>query len=514
MIVSRILPAIAVLMLIVSGPARGADDYAFYHENVLGTSLELGLRADDELAARRAESRVLAEIERLRAIFSTYDPSSELSRLQAAPVGTSVEVSPELALVLADSDHWRRATSGAFDPRAEALVRLWREATAQGRAPSDRELGTILSHMAPDAWRVDPSRQHIERLSACPVTLDAIAKGFIVERACAATSGPGVRGVLVNLGGDLRAAGEPARSIAIAPPRGDSDSAGVVPLAVVEVRDRSVATSGDSRRGLRIGDRWYSHIIDPRTGRPAEAVIQATVIALDGADADALATAFNVMAVEDSLRLADSLPGIACLIVSRDGTIARSRRWSEFDRPATGPAEGGGDDAPAAAKGWGEQFELAINFEINRPPDATKGYRRPYVVIWAEDESGATVRTLVYWVSLGGQGPDRWLPDLSRWYRDDPGKSLVEKKNMVFTTARPTRPPGKYNYIWDGKDEKGRPLPAGKYTLSIEAARENGTHQLMRKALTLGDEPFVEELKGDVEIKSASLTYRRKPQAK
>ena len=85
---------------------------------------------------------------------------------------------------------------------------------------------------------------------------------------------------------------------------------------------------------------------------------------------------------------------------------------------------------------------------------------------------------------------------------------------MVYTIGRPTRPPGKYTVVWDGKDDRGKPLPAGTYTVFIEAAREHGTHQIIRKQVTIADEPFAEELKGNVEIKSASIEYRRKAAAR
>jgi hypothetical protein len=91
---------------------------------------------------------------------------------------------------------------------------------------------------------------------------------------------------------------------------------------------------------------------------------------------------------------------------------------------------------------------------------------------------------------------------------------LVDKTDMVFTIAQPTRPPGKYSLIWDGKDDHGKPLENGEYTLFIDAAREHGTYQSIRKHITLVNTPFAAELKGNVEIKSASIEYRRKAQAK
>ena len=84
----------------------------------------------------------------------------------------------------------------------------------------------------------------------------------------------------------------------------------------------------------------------------------------------------------------------------------------------------------------------------------------------------------------------------------------------MYSLAQPTRMPGKYSVIWDGKDDQGRPLPDGRYTILIDAAREHGTYQSIRKQVTLPSQPFVEELKGNVELKSASIEYRRKAPAK
>ena len=129
--------------------------------------------------------------------------------------------------------------------------------------------------MRQDAWRLDPSTRTAERLSDCPLTLNAIAKGYIVERACQAALDPGrgVRGLLLNVGGDLRVCGDAVQHdrdrVARRATRRRTE-----PLTTIEVRDRAVATSGNSQRGLRINGRWYSHIFDPRTGRPVERTVE------------------------------------------------------------------------------------------------------------------------------------------------------------------------------------------------------------------------------------------------
>jgi FAD:protein FMN transferase len=162
---------------------------------------------------------------------------------------------------------------------------------------------------------------------------------------------------------------------------------------------------------------------------------------------------------------------------------------------------------------WEQDLELLVRFEINRPDGDTRRYRRPYLAVWIEDKDGLAVRTLTLWVQAGGRGP-RWIPELRRWYRGDQVRRILDDTNLVDTTARATRLPGKYEVIWDGKDDRGQQLGAGQYTVSIEAAREHGTYQIIQKSVTLAKEPFLEELKGNVEIKSATIAYRRKGSAK
>ena len=142
---------------------------------------------------------------------------------------------------------------------------------------------------------VAPGLRSVERLTDCPLSLNAIAKGYIVDRACAAAlvPGRGLHGLLLNVGGDLRVCGEAPRTLGIAAPWADSES--TEPIAFLEVKERAVSTSGSSQRGFRINGQWYSHILDPRSGLPADRIASATVIAPRSTDADALATICNVL---------------------------------------------------------------------------------------------------------------------------------------------------------------------------------------------------------------------------
>jgi thiamine biosynthesis lipoprotein ApbE len=442
-----------------------------------------------------------------------------------------VRVSPELFEVLRACDEWRTKSNGAFDPRVESLTRLWSLCAQHDRLPTAELLAGPKALLSEPAWRLDVASRTAIHLSKCPLSLNGIAKGYIVERACglAFDRDRGIAGILLNVGGDLRVHGDTGRKIGIAAPWADSESS--EPLMYIDVKDRSVATSGSSQRGFRIKGDWYSHVIDPHSGLPVRRVTSATVVAARGADADALAKVVSVLSPQESLRLVNRLRGVDCIIVSGDGQVARSDGWKRLERPPAvflatageppdpandergdGKAKDDRPDAPSVP--WNPEFELVINLEINQPDGQGGRYRRPYVAIWVEDKNGAQIRTLTLWVSLGGSGPFQWLPDLKRWYKSDEDRKRLEKKDLFFTIARPTRQPGKYRVVWDGKDNNGKQKGGGDYTIYIEAAREHGTYQSIRKQVTLTDKPFREDLKGNVEIKSASIEYRRKAQAK
>lgn len=501
-----------ILLVVATGrTATAGETFVFHHENVMGTSMELRLAGDSEEAARRAEDRALREIDRLSAILSGYDPRSEFRRWTDGP-RKPARVAPELFEVLQLADRWRAASGGAFEPGVGALANLWARCVREDRMPTPAEIDAARSATTRLAWRLDPAAMTAERLSDDPITLDAIAKGYIVERACKAAMGEsgrdGIRGALLNVGGDLRAMGEIERTIGIADPDADSETSR--PIAYLAVRDRAVSTSGRSQRGFRIEGRWYSHKLDPRSGRPVERVASATVVADRSADADALATIFNVLAPEESVRLARTIPGVECLIVDAEGRITRSDGWARYERPerlamAPVPARRETDGGPA----WGDAFELLVKFEINRPNTGRRRYQRPYVAVWVEDGDGRPVRTLILWVTATRHG-SRWIPDLRRWHRGDQARQKDDATDLVATIARPTREPGKYDVIWDGKDDRGRPVGRGEYTLAIEAAREHGTYQIIRQTIKLDDRPFTAELKGNIEIKSASVEIRRK----
>jgi FAD:protein FMN transferase len=305
-----------------SRPRRTAR-HLFQYENVLGTSLELQVVAEHEYAARRGEAEVLAEVDRLESILSGWSPTSEFARWQTTH-DTSVPVSPDLAAVLDASDAWRERTGGAFAPAAQAIIELLRD------TPGAQTVGTVprtlLEPLRGPHWVLDPSKGTARRLTRHAISLDAIAKGYIVTRAAErAREVDGVTEVLLNVGGDLQHFGTRAVAVGIADPSAPAENA--PPIAVVRIRNAALATSGGYRRGFITNGRRVSHIVDPRSGLPADRIASASVFAPDCTTADALSTAFSVMDPHASVAFADAIPGVGCLLVERDGTVTANDAW-------------------------------------------------------------------------------------------------------------------------------------------------------------------------------------------
>lgn len=484
-----------------------AEQFVFHHENVLGTSCELRIQCSSIQSARQAEQIVLGEIDRLNLIFSGYDARSELARFNQLPVGQSMRASAELLGLLKRCEAWQATSSGAFNPAVEALTKCWRQAAGQGSEPAGPELTGIVNRISGKHWTVDIAKGELMKNSAEPISLNAIAKGFILD--CAAeklSSASGIipdtnriEGAAIVIGGDIRIIGEHSQIVSI--PLPSQDAIGGAIISRLELGEGAIATSGSSERGIQIGDKRFSHIFDPRTGQPAKEVLSASVIAENAETADVLATICCVLPAAQSLRLVESLPNVRCLIFTAAGSMLFSGNWPRAQDGATNPAN---SNAPKAQT----PHEFQLEFEIAKAADGGR-YRRPYVAAWVEDKDGFPVKTLSLFLMADNPGP-RWHRDLRRWYTSDQVRLLVDSTKLIGTISKPTRNPGVYKVAWDGTDDHGKPLADGEYTLFLEAAREHGTYQLMKYPFSLGKKNFEEKLKGNTEIKEATFRYKKK----
>ena len=268
---------------------------------------------------------VFAEIEsainRFERLFSHTLPSSELYRVNTA-AGKPVRVDSELATLIAASLEYCELTSGLFDITMGPVVRLWN--FKQGAVPARERIDEALAHVDYRAIAVDGDVVTLSDPDA-RIVLGGIAKGYIADELLAILARGGVRHAFVNLGGNVAVMG--------GKPDGSPFMVGVrSPVSTAEQEEHyllafplfngSMVTSGTYERCFERDGVLYHHILDPRTGMPAETdLLSATIIANRSIDADGFTTALIIMGLEKALEFIQAREGIEAVFVTTDKRI-------------------------------------------------------------------------------------------------------------------------------------------------------------------------------------------------
>ena len=292
--------------------ALGRDEIVSETRLLMGTVVNLQV-VGDPVEARAAAQACLDRMESLEAVLSRFLPDSQLSLLNRT--GALSQADPALIELVNQSLQLSSLTDGAFDITVKPLVDLY-QAAPDGTLPDEARLAEVLALVGYQNLDVDSARIAFAR-PGVQITLDGIAKGYIVDAGVAELQARGFANVMVEAGGDLMAAGEKApRSpwqIGIQSPRLEKPGL----LASFAVHNQAAATSGDYHQAFT-PDLTLHHILDPRTGLSAPQLASATVLAASGAQADALATALMVMELEAGLALVESLTGVEAYLVTKD----------------------------------------------------------------------------------------------------------------------------------------------------------------------------------------------------
>ncbi len=301
---------------------------------VIGTLAEVTAVGPDETTARAAVEAAYAAFEQVNSLMSDYRDGTEISRLNALPAGESVVVSPETFFVLQRSAEVSQASGGAFDITCRPLVSLWKQAGRDNRLPEQATLSNTLAVVGWTKLKLDPpSRSVTKTADGMQIDLGGIAKGYALDQAAERMKAAGATCGLIDVGGDIVAVGKQANGdpwrIGVQHP---FQSGLIMKLAL---SDRAIATSGNQQRFNAIEGRRYSHIVDPRTGRPAHQAPSVTVIAPDGITADAWATVFSVLSVEEGLAKAKELPEIEVMWIWGDAAQPQRAKTAGFDRHIT-----------------------------------------------------------------------------------------------------------------------------------------------------------------------------------
>ncbi|MDX1496495.1 MAG: FAD:protein FMN transferase [Salinisphaeraceae bacterium] len=288
----------------------------------MGTTYSIKLPgAPDAIEPQALKAELDTLLVNINKQMSTYDPESDLSRINQSAAGEWVTVPAALVQVMLAAREVFELTNGMFDPTIGPLVNIWGfgpqgpaqfpEADSLNEA---REKVGFARHVQIDA---DNNRIRKKRAGVY-VDLSAIAKGYAVDVLAEHLAAKGLKDFMVEVGGELRVsgnnpAGKPWRLAIESPTAGTRKVHGVV-----AVNNMAVATSGDYRNFFEHDGKRYSHTIAPNTGYPvSHQLVSATVLHASAMQADALATALMVLGPEAGMRLAES-EGLAVWLILRD----------------------------------------------------------------------------------------------------------------------------------------------------------------------------------------------------
>ena len=245
--------------------------------------------------AREALDSASAEIQRLDKLFSISSETGDIYRVNRDGEG---DLSEDTRSLLASALEYGKDTNGIFDCTIEPVMEAWGFTTKNYRIPSDSELAELLSHV--DASTVTLSGNHVTLPEDVKLDLGGIAKGFTSARVMEVFKNSGVTSGIISLGGNVQTLGtKPDGKLWRVGIQDPNDLNAM--FAVVEVSDEAVITSGAYQRYFEENGVHYHHIIDPRTGYPAESgLTSVTIISPDGTLADALSTSLFIMGPDDA----------------------------------------------------------------------------------------------------------------------------------------------------------------------------------------------------------------------
>ena len=297
----------------------------------MGTEFKLYLYSASAEQAATASEEVFDEIDRVEQMLSNYRESSELSRINRDAAAGPVTTDPEMMEFLEACEHWSRVSDGAFDATVGALMKAWGFFRHEGRVPSEAELDALRAKTGWEKVTLDREARTV-RFAAAGVELDpgGIGKGFAVDAAVRVLKADGIDAAMLSAGSStVYALGAPPHKagwrVVVPGPLPATRT-----LSVITLRDTSLSSADCSQKNFTLGGHRYCHIMDAKTMRPVEGMVQVSIVDPSATASDALSNVIFVEQPEESVRtLKAYAPEARALIVSGDAEHARCTvfRW-------------------------------------------------------------------------------------------------------------------------------------------------------------------------------------------
>ena len=293
--------------------------------SMLGSPLEITVVANDTIQGNQYIDLAITEVKRIEYLISDWIPSTQISQVNKNAGSKPVKVDKEVFDLVGRAIKVSQITSGAFDISYASMDKIWKFDGSMKAMPTEEAIKKSVSKIGYKNIILDSKEQTIFlKNEGMKLGLGGIGQGYIADKVKELLFSKGCTSGIVNVSGDINAWGRQQD--------GNPWTVGIVnPLnknkvfATFPLEDSAVETSGNYEKYVIFNGIRYSHIIDPRTGYPAQGVVSVSVFAKQTEIADALATGIFVMGVEVGIDLVNQLKGVECIMVDDKGKIHSSK---------------------------------------------------------------------------------------------------------------------------------------------------------------------------------------------
>lgn len=300
----------------------GNDDIIKRTAVIMGSKVEIQIKGVNKVTADKAITASFQEVRRIDTLFSTYMAGNPMWLLNNTDAD-EIMVSSEMFSLLRKCENIWKMTEGAFDPAIGNLIDVTGFEKGTPELPSDSKVKESLKKIG---WKnIELKKENVlVKPRGLKISFNAIVPGYAADRVANILSNFGISEYLINVGGEVFARGGNWK-IGIQHPRRQNELIGTVML-----NGMGISTSGDYEQYFKKEGKRYSHLLDPRTGYPANLCESVTIISKETSLADALSTGIFVLGPVKGIELIEQLENVEGLIVDTSGTIYKSSGFEKY----------------------------------------------------------------------------------------------------------------------------------------------------------------------------------------
>jgi thiamine biosynthesis lipoprotein len=297
----------------------------------MGSRFDITVVAQDSSSGNEHIRDAINEISRIEKLISEWDSTTQTSAIIKQAGIVPVKVDKELYDLIQRSIVYSKLSDGAFDISFEGLDGIWKFDGSMTSLPNAELINEKLPIIGSDKIVLNPNDTSVYlSVKGMRIGFGAIGKGYAADMAKRLLQKKGVTAGIINASGDLNTWGKQPNgdswTVAITNPFDKEKAFGILPLD-----NWAVATSGDYEKFVEFDGVRYAHIIDPRTGYPAQGLVSVTIFAPTAEMADALATSVFVLGAEIGIDRVGQIPDVACIVVTEKGELFSTKNINIAD---------------------------------------------------------------------------------------------------------------------------------------------------------------------------------------